>query len=114
MSDNTDLESRMVAAIRHYRAALELAEHLERKDASAQRAVTSTLLDLERAVRDKAAPHLKHSLCEIASAAVSRSDNTRTALVEASARLDSARLTLADLEQQLGYIPKVATAADHQ
>lgn len=61
MSDNTDLESRMVAAIRHYRAALELAEHLERKDASAQRAVTSTLLDLERAVRDKAAPHLKHS-----------------------------------------------------
>ncbi|MCP3477788.1 hypothetical protein NLM33_47670 (plasmid) [Bradyrhizobium sp. CCGUVB1N3] len=114
MSDDTDLESRVVAAIRHYRAALELAEKLEREDASADRAVTSTLLDLERAVRDKASPQLKHSLCEIASTAVSRSADTQNALVEASARLDSARLTLADLEQQLGYIPKVAMAADHQ
>ena len=72
MSDNTDLESRMVAAIRHYRAALELAEHLEREDASAQRAVTSTLLDLESAVGDKAAPHLKHSVCEIGHWKISR------------------------------------------
>ncbi|MEY9440057.1 hypothetical protein [Bradyrhizobium elkanii] len=33
MSDEPDLESRVVAAIRHYRAALDVAENLEREDA---------------------------------------------------------------------------------
>ncbi|MFH0303171.1 hypothetical protein AAFX91_39720 [Bradyrhizobium sp. 31Argb] len=111
MSDNTDLESRVVAAIRRYRKALALVENLEREDACAHRALSRTLVDLGRALRDEAAPHLKHSLFEIGSAAVSRSDKTWTALVEATARLDSARLTVAALERQLGYIPEVPTEA---
>ncbi|GLR98607.1 MULTISPECIES: efflux RND transporter periplasmic adaptor subunit [Bradyrhizobium] len=113
MSDNTDLESRVAAAIRHYRAALDLAENLEREDACAQRALSSILLDLKRALRGEVAPHLNNSLFEIGSAAVARSDKTRDALVEATARLDSARLTLAALQQQLGYLPKVPRGADH-
>ena len=114
MSDNTGLESRTVEAIRHYREALALVEKLEREDVCAHRALTRTLLDLERALRDEAAPHLKNSLFEIGSAAVSRSDKTWADLVEATSRLESARLTLALLERQLGYIPKVSMGADHE
>jgi len=97
MSDKIDLESRVVEAIRYYREALALVENLERKDASAHRALTSTLLDLGRAMQDEAASSLKDSLFEIGSAAVSRSDQAWAALSEATARLESARLTLAAL-----------------
>ncbi len=114
MSDHTGLESRTVEAIRRYREALALVENLEREDACAHRALTRTLLDLERALRDEAAPHLKNSLFEIGSAAVSRSDKTWADLVEATSRLESARLTLVLLERQLGYIPKVSLGADHE
>ncbi|WP_461328735.1 hypothetical protein [Bradyrhizobium liaoningense] len=114
MSDNTDLESRVVAAIRHYRAALEVAENLEREDACAHRTLTCTLLDLERALRDEAAPHLNNNLFETSSAAVARSDKAWADLVKATARLDSARRTLAALERQLGYLPKVSRGADHK
>ncbi|MHC2585567.1 glucose-6-phosphate-specific signal transduction histidine kinase [Bradyrhizobium diazoefficiens] len=114
MSDNTDLESRVVAAIRRYREALELAENLEREHACAQRALSSTLLDVERAVRGEAAPHLNNDLFEIGSTAVARSDNTWADLVEATAKLDSARRTLAAVERQLGYLPKVPRVADHK
>ncbi|WP_249155863.1 MULTISPECIES: hypothetical protein, partial [Bradyrhizobium] len=114
MSDEPDLESRVVAAIRHYRAALDVAENLEREDACAHRALTSTLLDLERALRGEAAPHLNNNLFETGSTAVARSDKTWADLVEATARLDSARRTLAALERQLGYLPKVSRGADHK
>ncbi|GLR87619.1 hypothetical protein [Bradyrhizobium iriomotense] len=114
MRDNTGLESRTVEAIRHYRKALALVEHLEREDACAHRALTSTLVDLSRAIRDEAAPHLNDRLFEIAAAAASRSDKTWSAMVEATAKLESARLTLAALEQQLGYIPKVALGSAHE
>ncbi|MHC2585430.1 hypothetical protein [Bradyrhizobium diazoefficiens] len=96
----------------HYRAALEVAEDLEREHACAQRALTSTLLDVEGTLRGKAPPHLNNDLFEIGSAAVARSDNTWADLVEATARLDSARRTLAALERQLGYLPKVPRGAD--
>jgi hypothetical protein len=108
MSDNTGLESRTVEAIRHYREALAMVENLEREDACAHRALTSTLLDLGRALKDEVAPHLKNNLFEIGSAAVSRSDQAWADLVEATSRLESARLTLALLERQLGYIPNVS------
>lgn len=114
MSDKPDLESRVVAAIRDYRAALEVAENLERENAGAQRTLTSTLLDLERAVRYEAAPHHNNNLFETGSAAVARSDETRNALVTATARLDSARRTVFALEKQLGYLPKVPKGADHK
>ena len=114
MSDEPDLESRVVAARRHYRAALDVAENLEREDACAHRALTSTLLDLERALRGEAAPHLNNNLFETGSTAVARSDKTWADLVEATARLDSARRTLAALERQLGYLPKVSRGADHK
>lgn len=113
MSDNTDLESRVVAAIRDYREALALVENLEREDACAYRALTSTLADLGHALRDEAATHLKDNIFEISSAVVSLADKTWGTLVEATARLESSRLTLAALERQLGYIPEVAMGADH-
>ena len=46
-------------------------------------------------------PSRKRSLFEIGSVAVLRSDEAWAALSEATAKLDSARLTLAALEQQL-------------
>ncbi|MBB4398870.1 hypothetical protein [Bradyrhizobium sp. ERR14] len=111
MSDNTNLENRFVEAIRHYRAALALAENLEREGACARRSLANTLIDLARAVDDEAAPSLKESLFEIRSTAASRSDEALAALSEATARLEYARLTVAALEQQLGYIPEVPTEA---
>ncbi len=111
MSDNADLEDRTIEALRHYREALATVENLEREEASAHRALTSMLPDLGRALLEEEAPSLMHSLFEIGSAAVLLSDEARAALNEAIAKLDSARLTLAALEQQLGYIPGVSIAA---
>lgn len=111
MSDNSDLENRTIDAIRNYREALAVVENLEREQGSSHRALTSTLLELGRAIRDGEALSLKDSLFEIGSAACSRSDEASAALSEATARLESARLTLAALERQLGYIPDVSIAA---
>ncbi|WGD53506.1 hypothetical protein QA641_06215 [Bradyrhizobium sp. CB1650] len=111
MSDNCDLENRTIEAIRHYREALAVVENLEREEGSAHRALTRTLLELGRAMREEDALSLKDNLFEIGSAAVSRSDEASAALSEAAARLDSARLTVAALERQLGYIPEVSVAA---
>ena len=83
---------------------------LEREEASAHQALTNMLPDLGRALLEDDAPSLKQSLFEIGSVAVLRSDEAWTALSEATAKLDSARLTLAALEQQLGYIPGVSIA----
>ena len=68
------------------------------------------LPDLESALLEEHDPSLKRCLFEIGSVAVSRSDEAWAALSEATAKLDSARLTLAVLEQQLGYIPGVSIA----
>lgn len=111
MSENADLEKKTVEALRRYREALVMVENLEREEASAHRALTSMLPDLGRAILENGAPSLKHSLFETGLVAVSRSDEAWAALSEATARLDSARLTLAALEQQLGYIPGVSIAA---
>ncbi|SDG43735.1 hypothetical protein SAMN05216338_1001299 [Bradyrhizobium sp. Rc2d] len=111
MSDNCGLEHRTIEAIRHYREALAEVESLEREQASAHRALTRTLLELGRAIREEDALSLKDSLLEIGSAVVSRSDEASVALSEAAARLDAARLTVAALERKLGYIPKVPIAA---
>jgi hypothetical protein len=63
------------------------------------------------AVLEESGPSRKRSLFEIGSVAVLRSDEAWAALSEATAKLDSARLTLAALEQQLGYIPGVSIVA---
>ncbi|MBK3666376.1 hypothetical protein JJE66_34830 [Bradyrhizobium diazoefficiens] len=111
MNDKTDLENRVVEAIRHYREALAAVEQLEQEDACALQALRNTLLDLGSAMQDEAAPSPKNSLLEIGSAAVSRSDKAWATLSEATARLDAIRLTLAALVQQLGYIPEVEMRA---
>ena len=82
------------------------------RGASAHRALTRILPDLGCALLEGEAPSLKR-LFEIGSVAVSRSDEAWAALSEATVRLDSARLTLAALELQLGYIPGVSIAAGH-
>jgi hypothetical protein len=110
MSDNANLESKTVEALRHYREALASVENLEREEASAHRALTSLLPDLGCALLEEGAPSFTRSLFEIGSVAVLRSDEAWTALNEATAKLDLARLTLAALEQQLGYIPGVSIA----
>lgn len=110
MSGNADLETRTIEALRNYREALATVEHLEREEASAHRGLMSMLPDLGCALLEENAPSLKRSLFEIGSVAVLRSDEAWTALSEATAKLDLARLTLAALEQQLGYIPGVSMA----
>jgi hypothetical protein len=109
MSGNTDLESKTIEALRHYREALSTVENLEREEASAHQALTHMLPDLSRALLEEETPPLKH-LFEIGSLAVLRSDKAWAALSEATAKLDLAHLTLAALEQQLGYIPGVSIA----
>ena len=97
-----DLENKTIEALRHYRVALATVENLEREEASADRAFTSMLPRLGCALsRRKRAISQKRSLFEIGSVAVLRSDEAWAALSEATAKLDSARLTLAALEQQL-------------
>ena len=109
MSSNTDLESETIEALRQYREALGTIENLERAEVSAHQALTNLLPDFGRALLEEEAPPLKH-LFEIGSVAVMRSDEALAALSEATAKLDTARLTLAALEQQLGYIPGVSIA----
>jgi hypothetical protein len=99
----------LIEALRHYREALSTVENLEREEASAHQALTHMLPDLGRALLEEEAPPLKH-LFEIGSVAVLRSDEAWTALSEATAKLETARLTLAALEQQLGYVPGVSIA----
>jgi hypothetical protein len=111
MSDNADLENKTVEALRHYRAALAAVEDLEREEASAHRALTRMLPVLGYALLEEGAPPLKRSLFQTGLTSVLRSDEAWAAFSEATARLDSARLTLATLEQQLGYIPGVSIAA---
>lgn len=110
MSDRADLENKTVEALRCYRAALATVENLEREEASANQALTSMLPDLGCALLEENVASRKRSLFEIGSVAVLRSDEAWAALREATAKLDSARLTLAALEQQLGYIPGVSIA----
>ena len=110
MSVNTDLESKTIEALRHYREALATVENLEREEASAHQALTNMLPDLSCALLEDGTPSFKRRLFKIGSVAVLRSDEAWTALSEATAKLDSARLTLAALEQQLGYIPGVSIA----
>ena len=57
MSDNANLESKTVEALRHYREALASVENLEREEASAHRALTSMLPDLGCALLEKARHH---------------------------------------------------------
>lgn len=109
MSDNSDLENRTIEAIRHYREALAVVDRLERKERSAHRALSKTLLELGRTIKGEVPRSLKDSF-EIGLAAVSRQDEAWANLSEAAARLESARLTLATLERQLGYIPRVLKA----
>ena len=58
MSDNADLESKTVEALRHYREALAAVENLEREEASAHRALTSMLPDLGCALLEGEGRHL--------------------------------------------------------
>jgi len=110
LSDNVELENKTVEALRHYREAFAAVESLEEAEASAHRALTSMLPNLGCALLEGSAPSLKRSAFEIGSVVVSRSDEAWAALREATAKLDSARLTLSALEQQLGYIPGVSIA----
>lgn len=110
MSGNTYLESKTIEALRHYREALATVENLEREEASAHQALTNMLPDLSCALLEDGTPSFKQASFKIGSVAVSRSDKAWAALSEATAKLDLARLTLAALEQQLGYIPGVSIA----
>lgn len=114
MIDNTDLEEITMEALRQYRRALARVETLEQEEAFALRALTSMLPDLGRAILEDDAPSLKGRLFETGSAAVSRSNEARSALSAATATLEVARQALVKLEQQLGYIPDAPMAADSQ
>jgi hypothetical protein len=112
LSDDADLEKKTAEAIRQYRETLATVDNLEQEEASARQALTSMLPDFERAILEVGAPSLKDRLFETGSAAVSRSNEAWSALSEATATLEVARQALVALEQQLGYIPDVSTAAD--
>jgi hypothetical protein len=108
LSDQADLEKKAIEALRHYRKALARVESQEEAEASAQRALTGMLPDLERAILENCAPSVKDNLFQTSLAAVSRSNEAWDALSKATTTLEVARHAL---EQQLGYIPGVSKAA---
>lgn len=110
MSDQADLEKKTIEALRNYRKALATVESQEEAEASAQRALTEMLHDLERAILEDA-PSVKNNLFQTGLAAVSRSNEAWNALSKATTTLEVARQALVALEQQLGYIPGVSRVA---
>ncbi len=113
LSDQADLEKTTIEALRQYRKALATLESLEEADASAQRALTGMLPDLERSILEDCAPSVQDNLFQTGLAAVSRSNETWDALSEATTSLEVARQALVALEQQLGYIPGVSKVAEY-
>jgi hypothetical protein len=107
VSENAYLERKTVEALRRYRDAFAAVENLEREEAFARRALTSILPDLSCALLEEGSPSIKRNLFESGQDALLRSDEAWAALTEATAKLDSARLTLAALEQQLGYTKRL-------
>ena len=106
-----DLEKKTIEALRHYRKALARVESQEQAEASAQRALTVMLPDLERAILEDCAPSVKDNLFQTGLAAVSRSNEACDALSKATMTLEVVRRALVALEQQLGYIPGVSKVA---
>ncbi|MBK5652070.1 MAG: hypothetical protein I4N50_10525 [Rhizobium sp.] len=111
MSDQADLEKKAIEALLHYRKALATVESLEQAEASARRAMTGMLPDLERAILEDCALSVKDNLFQTGLAAVSRSNEAWDALSKATTRLEVARQALVALEQQLGYIPGASKVA---
>ncbi len=111
MSDQADLEKKTIEALGQYRKALARVESQERAEASAQRALTRMLPDLERAILEDCAPSIQDHLVQTSLAAVSLSNEAGHALSKATTTLDVARQALVALEQQLGYIPSVTRVA---
>ena len=63
MSGNTDLESKTVEALRHYREAFVTVENLEREEASAHQALTDMLPDLSCALLDRGYAIFQAEVC---------------------------------------------------
>jgi hypothetical protein len=108
LSDQADLEKKTIEALEQYRKALATVERQEQAEASAQRALTRMLPDLERAILEDCAPSAKDNLVHTGLAAVSLSNEAWDALSEATTILEVARQGLVALEQQLGYITGVS------
>lgn len=111
LSDQTDLEKKTIEALGQYRKALASVESQQEAEASAQRALTGMLPDLERAILEDGAPSVEDNLFQAGLAAVSRSNEAWDALSKATTTLEVARQALVALEQQLGYIPGVSNVA---
>jgi hypothetical protein len=111
LSDQADLEKKTIEALGHYRKALATVESQEQAEASAQRALTGMLPDLERAILEDCAPSVKDNLVQTGLTAVSRSNEAWDALSKATTTLEVARQALVALEQQLGYVPGVSNVA---
>ncbi|WMT79583.1 hypothetical protein [Bradyrhizobium sp. Ash2021] len=111
MSDQADLEKKTIEALGQYRKALATVESQEQKEATAQRALTRMLPDLERAILEDWSPSVEDNLVQTGMAAVSQSNEAWDALNKATATLEVARQALVALEQQLGYIPGASNVA---
>lgn len=111
MSDQANLEKKTIEALGQYRKALATVESREQAEATAQRALTRMLPDLERAILEDCAPSVNDHLFQTGLAAVSRSNEAWDALNQAATKLEVARQALVALEQQLGYIPGVSKVA---
>ncbi|WP_175619891.1 hypothetical protein [Bradyrhizobium sp. 2S1] len=111
MSNQADLEKKTIEALGHYRKALAAVESQEQAEASAQRALTGLLPDLECAILEDCAPSVKDNLFRTGLVAISRSNEAWDALSKATTTLEVARQALVALERQLGYIPGVSNVA---
>ncbi|MDQ8727508.1 hypothetical protein [Bradyrhizobium sp. LHD-71] len=110
MAENDSLKTKASEALNRYREALAAVERLEREEAFAHQALTELLDHLEIAVVEGHASGVRQDLFQTGQAAVSRLNEVRRNLSEATASLDRAYHALAALDQALGYVPIVATA----
>ena len=74
LSDQADLEKKTIEALEQYRKALATVESQEQAEASAQRALTGMLPDLERAILEDCAPSVKDNLVQTGLTALSLSN----------------------------------------
>lgn len=109
MSENADLEKRVIEALLRYREALARVEALEKEEATAHQALVEWRSRIEKSTSDPAASIATSVLLGTGHEAISRLHNIRLAMSEATAELKSAFTTLVAFDDTLGYLPIPAT-----
>lgn len=103
MGEQADQERTAVEALRSYRDALARAEALEKEEAVARRALADWLRGLEQP-KNKGGPLNRREATQQGQSAISKLNETRLALSNATATLDAAYHALVALDGGLDFL----------